>query len=75
MGWVAKMLLFINELACYSLLGMTSWRTQKPRRPPVPAQAVNGSKGAEEWRLQTREEVRVPVANSPVRQKERQEPP
>lgn len=46
----------------------------KPRRPPVPAQAVNGSKGAEEWRLQTREEVRVPVANSPARQKERQEP-
>jgi len=74
MGWVAKMLLSLSKVPCCSIQGITSHRTQKPRDHQFPGQAVNGSKGAKEWSLKTLEEVRGPLGNSPVRQKQRQEP-
>lgn len=35
---------------------------------------VNVSKEDKKWSLQIHEEVRIPLANSPVRQQQRQEP-
>lgn len=62
-----------NKLACCRLRGMTSHRPQKPR-DHHPRQAVNGNHGAEERSPQMHEEVRVALASSLVRQKQRQEP-